>query len=409
MKRRHKFYLKLNIMSIIFLVISFSSVTLAWFAYSGLSHVETEIDVNAWYIELEQNGETVSNEIVISVTDIYPGMTSVDETISINNLGDSDASVAYEIVSARILGEAEDNYEVNGTTVTSEEVEDTLSHDYPFNININLERGYVLSGGDPSNLKVSISWPLDSDQDEEDSNWGTDAYLFQESEQDKKDLDPQYEMKSSIQIVLSVTAEQYLNEDTSSDVDYNLGDELLFDVVNNATCTTASATCLEMTVIDVDNKVGDTIVTLLPDLDSVASSDTYDNYSSKLSSITTTWTVTSRALAIGDVMNVVARDISDSVLVRSGLSNAIIGKLDYGTRMNTELTKAITYSGYYKFLNTGFNFFSKANCYWINKEYDSSNGFAVKQIDSTDTKVYSELKTSSCNVIPIVEASKTNL
>ena len=50
MEKRHKVYLKLNLMSIFFIVVSFISVTLAWFAYSGLASVATEVNVKAWYI-----------------------------------------------------------------------------------------------------------------------------------------------------------------------------------------------------------------------------------------------------------------------------------------------------------------------------------------------------------------------
>ena len=91
MKKRHKLYLKLNLISLFFIVASFIFTTLAWFAYSGLSKLETEIDVKAWYIELSKSGETVSNNVVISLPTIYPGMDTVSEVIDIQNFGDSDA------------------------------------------------------------------------------------------------------------------------------------------------------------------------------------------------------------------------------------------------------------------------------------------------------------------------------
>ena len=71
----------------IFIVLSFISVTLAWFAYSGLSNVSTVVDVKAWYITLEKNGEEISNDIVISLSEIYPGMETLDEVVKIKNLG----------------------------------------------------------------------------------------------------------------------------------------------------------------------------------------------------------------------------------------------------------------------------------------------------------------------------------
>jgi hypothetical protein len=41
------------------------------------------VGVKAWYIEFEKNGQAVSNDIVISLDDIYPGMNPVNETVNI--------------------------------------------------------------------------------------------------------------------------------------------------------------------------------------------------------------------------------------------------------------------------------------------------------------------------------------
>ena len=45
MEQRHKAYIKLNIMTLFFIAVSFISITLAWFAYSGLITARTEINV----------------------------------------------------------------------------------------------------------------------------------------------------------------------------------------------------------------------------------------------------------------------------------------------------------------------------------------------------------------------------
>ena len=70
MKRKHKIFLKANIMSLFFIAVSFISGTLAWFAYTGLSDVATEIDIRAWNIELN-DGKT-SNDIKIALPEISP-------------------------------------------------------------------------------------------------------------------------------------------------------------------------------------------------------------------------------------------------------------------------------------------------------------------------------------------------
>ena len=157
MKNRYKKYLRINIVPVIFIIVSFISVTFAWFAYSGLSNVNTEIGVKAWHIELEKDGQKASNDIVISLENIYPGMDTVYEKVDIKNLGDSDATLKYSVVSARLLDKAENNFVINETT-TSEYVEDLLAHEYPFHININLSKNYVLAKNDQSTFEVSVSW-----------------------------------------------------------------------------------------------------------------------------------------------------------------------------------------------------------------------------------------------------------
>ena len=65
-KSRRRSYIKLNILSLFFTAVSFISVTLAWFAYSGLVTTQTEVNVKAWFIEFNNKGNAVSNDIVIS-------------------------------------------------------------------------------------------------------------------------------------------------------------------------------------------------------------------------------------------------------------------------------------------------------------------------------------------------------
>ena len=48
-----------------FVTISFISVTLAWFAYSGFAKSGFDVDIKAWHIEFNKNGAPVSNELTI--------------------------------------------------------------------------------------------------------------------------------------------------------------------------------------------------------------------------------------------------------------------------------------------------------------------------------------------------------
>ena len=408
MKARYKAYLRLNLVSIFFIIVSFSSVTLAWFAYSGLSHVKTDVDIKAWYIEMKQGEEKIVHNTKISLKNVYPGMATISETVNIKNLGDSDANVRYAIVSARVLDNENDNYVVDDI-ITSGYVEDILSHNYPFHINMNLSKNYVLSKGLDTTFEVSVSWPLDSGDNESDSLWGMNAYNFLDEEAKKVKADNTYEPRSAIEIVISIVAEQYVNGDDSSDPRYDLGEEILFDVVSNESCDTLSSTCLKTNVIDVNNKLGDETVTLLPSIDNVYTSGIYSNYDSMLTAITNDWTVSKRSFNVDDVLNVISKDIINANIIRSGISNRVIGNLRYGTRLTDEVNELIASNGYYQFLNDKFPYLASLNCLWIKSNYDADKAFSLNYENITMTKVYGEAKTTSCKVVPIIVANKNNL
>lgn len=421
MNNKIKLYLKMNIVTLFFIVISFISATLAWFAYSGIARTSMEVVIKSWYIELTRADQQISNEVVIPLSDIHPGMETVHEVINIKNKGDSDAKVNYKIVSARILDNPEDNYVIDETNVTSDNVEDILSHKYPFKININLSKNYVLSKGEDVTFEVSVSWPLDSGDDLLDSSWGKKAYDFMDNELERHNNDNSYQVRPYIQIVIDLKAEQYMGDDTDSDMNYDLGDVILYDVVENKRCSAINYTCLPTNVIDVNNKNGDNSVTLLlspkinyykmvegqaVEIDTLVN---YDDYDLKFTELTSSWTAPVRKLNVDDILKVISTDILNSYFVGNGISNSIIGNLKYNNRMNLEIEKATSKNGYYTFLNQKFSYLVTTNCYWTKTPYDDNHAFAVVKIDENNSKIYNEERISSCNVVPVIDALKENL
>ena len=405
MKERYKKYLKIYMIPIIFIASSFIFTTFAWFAYSGLRKVSTEVDVKAWYIELSKSGETVSNNIVITLDDVYPGMETVDELVNIENKGDSDAKLSYQIVSARILDTS-----INGENLSNNLLlTDSLSHEYPFHVNIDLSKNFIAAGGDSSTFEVSVSWPLDSGNDALDSTWGMNAYNFQAGEQQSLLADPNYEVRPAIQIVISLVAEQYIDTNSSSDMRYALGDTVLYDVVHNRGCASVSATCLSTTVIDVNNTLGDVNVTLLPSLYGNYSNSTYTDYSSTLESYVSTWTAPTRGLTADDLLYVVSKDVTNSVLNGENISPQIIGNLMYGTRINTEISKAVSAQGYYTFLNDRYSYLDHSGCYWTTTGYDADNAFAFGRLNELKGQIYPNAKSGECKVISVIIAPKANI
>ena len=403
MQPKHKVYLKLNLMSLFFLALSFVSITLAWFAYSGLATVSTEIGVQAWYIEFEKNSQVVSNDIVISLDEVYPGMETYSEKVQIKNKGDSLASLEYEISSARILNE-----EKHSSDYVEGYLEDQLSHEYPFHINISLSKSYVPMQDGVSEFEVSISWPLDSNNDQADSDWGNDAYLFTQEEKAKAQADSNYQERSPLRIVINVTAEQFVESEDAVDINYNLGDVVLYDVINNQPCSQLSDSCIKTYVIDTDNKLGDDNVNLLPDLYDSYAEGTFDQYSSNLTAISNNWNVTTRSLKVQDLLKIISLDVVNSIRGNDVFSDMIIGNMSYGTRIDSEITRMSAVNSYYKYLNERFPFLSTSKCYWLDNEYNSTKSFAFSKLDDTYSIVEGKDKSTTCSVVPVIIASKSS-
>lgn len=405
MKQRYKKYMKIYLIPFVFIVTSFIFTTFAWFAYSGLRSVSTEIDVKAWFIELTKNGDAVTNNIVISLNDVYPGMETVDELVNIQNKGDSDAKLSYKILSSRIL-----DTEINGESLQNNRMlTDSLSHEYPFHVNIDLSKNYISAGGDTSTFEVSVSWPLDSGNDNLDSVWGTNSYNFQQSEQRRLAQDANYVQRPAVQIVISITAEQYIESPDNSDMRFNEGDVILYDVLLNKRCESVNENCIATTVIDHNNTLGDTNVTLLPNLIGDYSASTFANYNTTIYNHVTNWAAPTRALTVNDLLNVVSHDVINTLMIGDNISPQIVGSLDYNNRITGEINKAISFNGYYKFLNSRFGFLSNRLCYWTSSSYDSTRAFAFERVNDTYSKIYPKEKTDECRVIPVIIAPKTNL
>lgn len=399
MDKKHKLYLKLNLMSLFFVALSFVSITLAWFAYSGIGNVATEIGVKAWNIEFKNNDDTVANDIVISLSDIYPGMETVSEKVDINNLGDSDAQVSYKIDSARVF-----DYDLTDL----ENLEDKMSHEYPFHINISLSKNYAEAQGGHSELEVSISWPLDSDNNELDSKWGNAAFEFQNNELNKHNQDSSYQIRPTLKIVINLTAEQFIETNESPDKSFNLGDLILYDVIDNKVCTELSSSCISTYVIDVNNKIGDTTVSLLPDLYKSYGVGKYTNYDNLLNTLIGRWNVNLRAATVEDILRPISKDVVNSVMVRDNLSDEIIGNLNDPNRLTSEINKLISYNGYFKYSNSKFPYLASNKCYWVKSDYQDG-AFAFIKIDDDYSKIYKEDVSTNCTILPIIEVSKSNL
>lgn len=403
--KRRKSYLKLNIISLFFTAISFISVTLAWFAYSGLITAQTEVDIKAWLIEFDSNGETVANNMMIMLDDVYPGMDPITESINIKNLGDSDAMISYKIRSIRILDEV---YEIDELD-NLEKFEDQLSNEYPFHLNFSLSNNIASAKDGVGSFSVSVSWPLDSGDDEKDTLWGVKAYNFQANEASKLKNDENYQVRKPIELQVSLEAVQYVGDGIAPDTNYPLGKMILYDVINNQVCSSEGGSCIKTYVVDKNNQLSDSNVTLLPLLDGTYVSGTYYDYDSLFGSVTNGWTVTKRKMKVEDLLNIVSKDINNTLIKADNISDQVLGYLDYEDRVNDKINFIISNNGLVEFKNNQFSYLSSNECIWLENDYDANNSFALVRKDLDTSKIYSENKGAICKVVPIIEVSKNKL
>ena len=73
---------------------------------------------------------------------------------------------------------------------------------YESSINMDISDNFILSQAEESEFELSISWPLDSQNDERDSEWGNLAYQFELEEAKKHQEDSTYQIRPSIKIII---------------------------------------------------------------------------------------------------------------------------------------------------------------------------------------------------------------
>lgn len=399
MEKKHKRYIKLNLMSLFFVAVSFISVTLAWFAYTGFASSGLDVDIKAWHIEF--NGESkASNEIIIPLTNIYPGMDTVTESVSIKNKGDSDAKLSYIIESVRILDKELD------MTLDQREIVDMLSNDYPFNIDISLSKEYVDANIGEATIDLSVSWPLDSDNDENDSLWGNKTYEFQANEAELEKNNSSYKAKTSINVVISLIAEQNVDKFT-----LNTGNMVLYNPLDNVRCDSIGGNCYRTNLITPYYDESEDVL-LLPNILNNYGSGTYDKFEEEISKFTSSWTSAHDSFKLYDLINVVGTDVHNTILVREELSDTIVGYVTKEDRFDSYISDKVIpekYNSYIKFDSVLFDYLNTNKCIWLNYEYNDNKGFAMSKLSDGIMKIYPEDKTTECKIIPLIKVPRKTL
>lgn len=174
---------------LIFLIVLIASNTFAWFIYATKINSTVSVHVRAWNIVFEAEDTQISDTLNLNVDSIYPGMEDYEYEIKAYNRSEVPASMTYQVLSAKILG---DEYitreekeilgqEVSEDDITCSQLEQKLLNDYPFHISFNTSSNLISVGNGQATYSFNVVWPYESNHDDIDTMWGINSYQYKES------------------------------------------------------------------------------------------------------------------------------------------------------------------------------------------------------------------------------------
>ena len=203
---------------LIFLVMLLIS-TYAWFdIFQFVDQTDIKATIESWDIRyLDQNSEELSEAVDFTVQHFYPGMENVQQDVVIQNIGQYESNITYEVISVLLFGEEVlDDLKTNNE-IQEAENEITLFTDttkYPFEVRYEWDKKQILGDMDikdgdiapEATAKVSfkVSWHYENGKDDLDTEMGKKAYEFYQN----PDNDPTQALK----IMLRVTTKKNVTE-----------------------------------------------------------------------------------------------------------------------------------------------------------------------------------------------------
>lgn len=185
-------YLRLRTLIILVVLLVFNSY--AWFIFATKVSGGLTAHVTSWNVTFQVGEDETITNVIIDVSTIYPGMENYVKEIKVKNVGESTANLSYQYKSLTILGET---YTV-GENCTEEELNEKIANEYPFKINVTVDKNELEIAKGEGLYTITVEWPYESGDDETDTYWGEKAYEFSQNNPDK----------SSLQLSLFLIAEQ---------------------------------------------------------------------------------------------------------------------------------------------------------------------------------------------------------
>lgn len=181
--KRKKIIKKIKFKTLFLLMITLASNSFAWFIYTTKVSSNISAKVREWNVSFDVNGENVEKTIEINIDSLYPGMTTYTQTLTASNSGEARAQISYEVIRANILGD-----DLTSMNYSDIQIINYLRSYYPFSIDFHVSNDIVQSNSEET-ITISVSWPYESGQDEEDTKWGNLAYTYHSSHPDTPSID----------------------------------------------------------------------------------------------------------------------------------------------------------------------------------------------------------------------------
>lgn len=174
---------KIKIRNILILIVLFAFNAYAWFVYTTRVSMDLTAHVSAWDVEFVSDQGGITSNVQVIIQRVYPGMETFERVIQVNNKGDVQASLRYEITSARIIDEYYEVGQINPITneeYTSEDIEDIITNNYPFKITIDTDETNFGAVNGTGYYTITVEWAYESGDDALDTLWGNKAYDYYE-------------------------------------------------------------------------------------------------------------------------------------------------------------------------------------------------------------------------------------
>lgn len=185
-------YIKLHTLIVLIVLLAFNSY--AWFIFATKVSGGLSAHVTSWDVTFQVGDEEDVTSVVIDVSQIYPGMETYEKTVIVKNVGETIADIYYEFKEFTIFG---DTYKV-GDGYTQEELDSKIANDYPFKIEVVVDNTELEALSGYGTFTISVNWPYESGDDEEDTYWGQRAYEYYQENP----------TETGLQLVIQLVAEQ---------------------------------------------------------------------------------------------------------------------------------------------------------------------------------------------------------